>query len=236
MEVFTPKVRTETGKRITVGLGLALSNSILDSLSLGTLHLEFFPYRLLPLIEDWECRFLRRFGFSHFFALVNRAHSFLFKSYVRVLRKNLKRRIVLWVKSEEIPYQDSSIQIDSRDFRRVDYRHKLSETSVKNFQKSLRLLSPLLEDYAVAELRIRRRVLQNYRHFSLRPNWHPMGTLRMGFSVKDSFCDRNLQVHGHPDLYVINAAVFPAGSNANPVFTSLALANRFVDFIRLNDR
>jgi hypothetical protein len=234
LEKFQPKRKMDVAEPVTVGVGLALSDTVLDSKSLLTSHLEFFPFRLLPLIEEWEFGFLRQFGFSKLFVLVNNAQSFLFSLYVRIFGINLKKRSVLWVKSEEIPYEESSVNLSLEDLRRITYDHRLAKSSVVNLQKSLKLITPALEQYAVAKLRIRKRVWRNHKSFGLRPNWHPMGTLRIGETANDSFCDRNLQVHGHPDLYVINAAVFPAGSNANPVFTSLALANRFVNFIRLN--
>jgi len=236
LQAFQPKRRIDSAEPVTVGVGLALSDTVLDGKSLATSHLEFFPFRLLPLIEEWEFGFLRQFGFSNLFVLVNNVQSTLFRLYVRVFGINLKKRSVLWIKSEEFPYEDSSVKLSLDDLRRIVYEHKLSQSSVVNLQRSLKLITPALERYAVAKLRIRKRVWRNHRGFGLRPNWHPMGTLRIGETAKDSFCDRNLQVHGQPDLYVINAAVFPTGSNANPVFTSLALANRFVNFIQLNDR
>ena len=52
---------------------------------------------------------------------------------------------------------------------------------------------------------------------------------KMGLESSNSICDSNLQVHGIDNLYIISAAVFPAGSNTNPTFTVLALANRLIE-------
>jgi choline dehydrogenase-like flavoprotein len=61
------------------------------------------------------------------------------------------------------------------------------------------------------------------------PNWHPMGTAKIGLESANSICNSNLQVHGIENLYLLSGAVFPTGSNANPTFTVLALANRLIE-------
>jgi choline dehydrogenase-like flavoprotein len=51
----------------------------------------------------------------------------------------------------------------------------------------------------------------------------------MGLESSNSICNSNLQVHGIDNLYLISGAVFPTGSNTNPTFTVLALANRLIE-------
>jgi choline dehydrogenase-like flavoprotein len=62
----------------------------------------------------------------------------------------------------------------------------------------------------------------------MRPNWHPMGTLRIG-NASNGVVNENLLVHGTKHVYVLSPAVFPTGSNQNPVFTTLALAMKLAD-------
>jgi choline dehydrogenase-like flavoprotein len=38
-------------------------------------------------------------------------------------------------------------------------------------------------------------------------------------------------LHGVEGVYVLSSAVFPTGSNQNPVFTTLALGSRLADHI-----
>jgi GMC oxidoreductase len=68
---------------------------------------------------------------------------------------------------------------------------------------------------------------------------HCVGTLRMpaktrldapGFATL-SVVDENLQVHGHPGLYVCDMSVMPFSSAANPVGTLAALALRLSDHL-----
>ena len=58
------------------------------------------------------------------------------------------------------------------------------------------------------------------------PNWHPMGTTRMGLNQQLSICDENLEIYGAKNCFILSASVFPSGSNSNPTFTTLALASR----------
>jgi choline dehydrogenase-like flavoprotein len=57
-----------------------------------------------------------------------------------------------------------------------------------------------------------------------------MGTLRMG-EPGDSVVDRDLKIHGEEDIYILSSAVFPTGSNQNPVFTTLALGTRLAEHL-----
>ena len=63
------------------------------------------------------------------------------------------------------------------------------------------------------------------------PNWHPMGTLRMGSSPDTSVCDPDLRIHGNKNIFLISSAVFPTSSNGNPTFTALALAEKLIHSI-----
>ena len=66
------------------------------------------------------------------------------------------------------------------------------------------------------------------------PNWHPMGTTRLGENPQNSITDSNLELHGVKGVFVLSPSVFPTGSNSNPTFTTLALAQRLVAYIKTN--
>jgi cholesterol oxidase len=63
-------------------------------------------------------------------------------------------------------------------------------------------------------------------NFYLNPNWHPMGTLRMGRNENEGVCDENLEVFNNPGLFLLNAGVFPSGSNQNPTSMVMALGEK----------
>ncbi|MGH3992234.1 MAG: GMC family oxidoreductase, partial [Pseudonocardiaceae bacterium] len=68
---------------------------------------------------------------------------------------------------------------------------------------------------------------------------HSVGTLRMPAKTRfdtpvfptASVVDENLQVHGHPGLYVCDMSVLPFSSAANPVRTLAALALRLSEHL-----
>jgi choline dehydrogenase-like flavoprotein len=58
---------------------------------------------------------------------------------------------------------------------------------------------------------------------------HLMGGCRMGVVPAQSVTDPWGKVHGHPDLYVADASLFPAASEVNPHLTIMALADRVAE-------
>jgi choline dehydrogenase-like flavoprotein len=60
---------------------------------------------------------------------------------------------------------------------------------------------------------------------------HIMGTARMGNDPAASVVDRNLCAHGHLNLFIVGASVFPTGGTANPTLTIAALALRAADAV-----
>ncbi len=60
---------------------------------------------------------------------------------------------------------------------------------------------------------------------------HEIGGARMGDDPKRSVVDRNCRTHDVPNLYVVDASVFPSASEKNPTLTIMALAARAADHI-----
>ena len=56
-----------------------------------------------------------------------------------------------------------------------------------------------------------------------------MGGCRMSKKSSNGVVNSDLQVWGHPNLYVCSSAVFPTGSHSNPTLTILALACRLAN-------
>jgi choline dehydrogenase-like flavoprotein len=55
---------------------------------------------------------------------------------------------------------------------------------------------------------------------------HPMGGCRMGSDPESSVTDAWGRVHGHPNIVVADASLFPTSSKVNPFLTIMALAER----------
>ena len=95
-------------------------------------------------------------------------------------------------------------------------------------RKVLELFKDLIEEKNLGKIEYYSEITNDKKLLKLRPNWHPMGTLRIGDS-HDGVVDEHLRIQGTRNIYVASAAVFPSGSNQNPVFTTLVLALRLAD-------
>ncbi len=60
---------------------------------------------------------------------------------------------------------------------------------------------------------------------------HPMGGCRMGSDPLTSVTDAWGRLHGHPDIVVADASLFPTSSKVNPYLTIMALAERNAEAI-----
>ena len=63
-------------------------------------------------------------------------------------------------------------------------------------------------------------------------NAHPMGATRMSRGPHDGVVNEHGRVHALRNLYVAGSSVFPAGGQANPTLTIVALALRLADHLR----
>ena len=163
--------------------------------------------------------------------MTERITKYAFRRFKRVFDALLRiNRYSIYIKSEEIPFADSCLYLDMDSRDKLVYSHKVSSRTFEflgaNINKFLQTFNIAFD----ANLKLYREIqnqysLQNY----FGPNWHPMGTAKMGLESQNSICDKNLQVHGIDGLFLISGAVFPSGSNTNPTFTVLALANRLIE-------
>jgi choline dehydrogenase-like flavoprotein len=67
---------------------------------------------------------------------------------------------------------------------------------------------------------------------------HEIGGCRMGNNPQTSVLNKFCRSHDVPNLYVVDASVFPSASEKNPTLTIMALASRTADHIadRLRER
>ena len=60
---------------------------------------------------------------------------------------------------------------------------------------------------------------------------HQLGTTRMSERPEDGVVDRNLSVHGVPNLHVASSSAFVTSSHANSTFMILVLALRLAEHL-----
>lgn len=158
----------------------------------------------------------------------------LFGTIEKVVRRSLFGSDIysIWLKAEEIPFRDSRVIVGSKENELI-YNHEISAKTSAAVRRSLLRFREIVREQNLGEVDYYKEVLDPSKILTLRPNWHPMGTLRMGKPYQ-SVVDANLKIHGVDDVFVLSSAVFPTGSNQNPVFTTLALGTRLADHLTKN--
>jgi choline dehydrogenase-like flavoprotein len=66
--------------------------------------------------------------------------------------------------------------------------------------------------------------------------YHPVGSARIGASARTGVVDRDLVVHGVPNLTLLSTAVFPTGGGANPTLMLVLAALRAAERLARKDR
>ena len=129
------------------------------------------------------------------------------------------------LKAEEFSFKYSKLYLDEgREKLVVD--HKITKTTLQAIQSELVRFKNYFEYKNLCKCFLDKRVLNYLSKSGLSPNWHPMGTTRLGVSEDSSVVNPNLSLHRHTNIYVASASVFPTGSNGHPTFTTMALAYR----------
>jgi hypothetical protein len=218
-----------------VKAGLTFTKEFCEKNSLPTFHIEF-----TSVGQDYIFS-LERFKNGHHYPwaillnvalLAERGWRKIIKLFIPAKPKPACE-FGIWLKCEEMPYKKSKISIEKygKMPKRTVYKHQISRESSRNLKSIVKLLASELIDSGIGEFIPNHAVKRWFRKIYLRPNWHPMGSLRLGTNPSTSVCDFNLALHSTPRVFLVNPGVFVSGSNCNPVFTTLALAGRCVDFL-----
>ena len=164
--------------------------------------------------------------------------SFFYRRYFHSMRlpgffiRNRSRTYGLSFHSEHFPSPDSRVwlndEVDARGMPRLTVDFRFSRKDAEALLRSHQLLDAWLRDNKLGEVRYRQRedeavaaILNVVEHGT-----HQIGTTRMGENRLDGVVDRNLRAFDVDNLYVVGSSVYPTAGQANPTFTSLALAAR----------
>lgn len=145
----------------------------------------------------------------------------------RFFAEHYRRLLKVCGPIQEIPNPDSRVSLDPvvRDLhgRRVP---RLSGSVHPESVRAAEFLRQRAEDWlrASGAERVWSHPLPNARFLSA--GQHQAGTCRMGLDARASVVDPSGRVHGHDNLYVIDASVHVTNGGMNPVLTLMALALR----------
>lgn len=106
--------------------------------------------------------------------------------------------------------------------------HEISWKSIVVFSKKLK---NHLENINGVKVTLNKEIKTETLEYNkyIDPIYHHMGGCRMSKKPNKGVVNRDLQVWGHPNLYVCSSAVFPTSSHSNPTLTILALACRLAN-------
>ena len=216
------------------GIGMAIANSSQLSANLLNIHYEirnFTPRFYFRKILNQNTEINK----SKIITILITPLSYIEKYSTYILRKlrkfydNYRKidRYSIYIKAEELAYKNSKVYLENKSENLLTYEHKVSyqvysyiiedimkfkNVFLKNFSSKIKFYNGVTD---IAKIN---------KFFG--PNWHPMGTTRMGLNQQLSICDENLEIYGAKNCFILSASVFPSGSNSNPTFTTLALASR----------
>lgn len=140
----------------------------------------------------------------------------------------LKEKVIIWIKSEEIPFRDSRLTIKHNS---ISYIHLISPKTVYlTLDLILEFKKQIYATYG-RHLKLRKELDSGVLPEDLLMNFHPSGTLSMGPEKEGFLVNWDQSLHFSNRVFVTNASVFPTSSNSNPTMTALALTDRVCDYL-----
>ena len=140
----------------------------------------------------------------------------------REIAEHASRQVQLAALTEQLPEPENRITLDPAD--RDPYGVPLPRMHYRVDEYSQAGLASAREAHDEIFAHLNASEIQHSDEFQ--GAGHIIGTTRMGEDPRQSVVDRNLRSHGHDNLFLVGAGVFPTASTANPTLTIAALALR----------
>ena len=155
------------------------------------------------------------------------------RKYPSISLKSRENCYTIHFDSEQTPNPESRVLLgDTLDAfgqpqLKVDWKY--SQQDVDSVVRSAELLRASFKECGVGEFKqtpeeTKEMILKGFGVGS-----HHIGATRMSDSPTSGVVDANCEVHGVKGLYIAAPSVFPTGSFANPVLTTVAIALRIAD-------
>ncbi len=216
------------------GFGFALSDELSINENLTNAHLEVVPFQnryyfenlVHPTSRYQRSNFLKSYAFLGYFVerVVKKIAWHIQYGYFWFLGRQV---FSIWVKGEEIAISASRIELDPGNPEIVIYKHKIGKESIDSLRRSLLRIKDIFASNDLGKIKFYKFVFKK-NGFYLRPNWHPMGTLRISRDPSLGVVRPNFLFGDTKSVYIADASIFASGSNANPTFTALALASKMI--------
>ncbi|MEE9416809.1 MAG: GMC family oxidoreductase [Acidimicrobiales bacterium] len=188
---------------------------------------------------------LRRMPKEGEYSMRNQFRGFLgeIPDVLRVGTERLLKRpdaLEIFAQAEQVPNRDSCItlsdQTDELGMPRMVLNWSLTDFDKHSIRTTLDVLDDAVKVAGIGEV-------VPYPEFEDRNNvkWsdrltgghHHLGATRMGTDPSVSVVDGDCRVHGLANMYVCGPSTFPTGGFANPLLTTVAMATRLADHLKL---
>ena len=154
-----------------------------------------------------------------------------YRFYYAPYNSNIRLNII----AEQIPDKTNKIRLSTKKDiygnRLADMDWKIPHESWKSIVTFSNKLKANLENIDGVKVTLNSNICLENKDYAkdIDPLYHHMGGCRMSKKSSNGVVNSDLQVWGHPNLYVCSSAVFPTGSHSNPTLTILALACRLAN-------
>jgi choline dehydrogenase-like flavoprotein len=124
------------------------------------------------------------------------------------------------VQIEQMPDPDSRVTLgrdgDPFGVRRPEVAWRLSSFDARTFARATEVFIDALRRHDLASTCALAPVSSYGLPAHVDDAFHPSGTTRMSVNERSGVVDRDLAVHGTPNLFVCGSSVFPKAGYANP--------------------
>ncbi len=203
--------------------GISLSKKIQVEKKLLNSYARFEKYLLIELINKIKKNI---FDISSYIRILK----LVYLEYFNKINLDEKYKITLY--NEMIPSINNKItykKIKNKDKFFISYKFSKIE-----FETIYYLINTLVKKLGV-KLQKNFKISKKYIEKSLQDSSHHMGGTIMGKSAKNSFVNKNLQIHGVKNIYICSTSVFPTSGSLNPTMTLCALAVRLANYLNRNN-
>ncbi len=145
-------------------------------------------------------------------------------------------RYPLMFHGEHLPDRDSRVvldeSVDALGMPRLRIQARFTEHDIDGIVKAHEELDRFLREQGLGRIEYLSEDVAAHVQRRVGAGFHQAGTTRMADDPGDGVVDRNLAVHGYPDLYVASSSTFVTSSQANSTFMIVAFALRLADRLR----
>ena len=199
--------------------GISLSEEIQVKKKLLNSYVRFEKYMLIEILNKLK---KNKFKLKYYFQILK-------LYFLKVLGSDFKyEKYKITIYNEMIPVKTNRVFYKNKIKKeKFSVSYKFSKKEFQTINYLLNLLSKNLEINLNKRFKFSRKNIESL----LKDSSHHMGGTIMGINEKDSFVNKNLQIHGINNIYICSTSVFPSSGSLNPTMTLCSLAIKLAEYL-----